>query len=113
MPQVILKYENYKFYWDCALLTNKIIHFNQPDMLVGDKTNKEAALIDKAIPLTYNLPDKITEKQCKYHELVFEIRQQLQRNKITVIHLVLLAMGVIPNMLNLRLTNLNLPPCLL
>ena len=112
MPQVILKYENYKFYWDCTILTNKIINFKQPDILLGDKTNKEAALIDKAIPLTYNLPDSITEKQCKYQELAFEIRQQLQRKKI-VIHLVLLAMGVIRNMLNLCLTKLNLPPCLL
>jgi len=75
MPHVILKCENYKFYWDCTLLTNKTIHFNQPDILLGDKTNKEVALIDKAIPLTYNLPDTITEKQCKYQELAFDIRQ--------------------------------------
>jgi len=98
VPQVILKYENYKFYWDCTLLTNKIIHSNQPDILLGDKTNKEAALINKGIPLTYNLQDTITEKQRKYQELAFEIRQQLQRNKIAI-HLVFLAMGVIPNKL--------------
>jgi hypothetical protein len=81
-------------------------------MTLVDRTNKEAAFIDIAIPLTYNLLATITEKR-NYQELAFEIRQQWQLNKITVIPLVLSATEVIPKMLNRSLTNLNLPPHLL
>jgi hypothetical protein len=45
--------------------------------------------------------------------LALEIKQQWQLNKIIVISLVLTAMGVIPNVLNQSLTNIDLPPHLL
>jgi hypothetical protein len=48
-----------------------------------------------------------------YQELAFEIKQQLQLNKIIVIPLASSAVGGIPNMFNWSLTNLNLPLCLL
>jgi Na+/H+-translocating membrane pyrophosphatase len=45
--------------------------------------------------------------------LAFDIKQQWQLNKITVIPLVLSAVGIIPSMLNQSLTNINLPPHIL
>jgi len=58
------------------------------------------------IPLTHNLQATIPNKEHKYQELAFDIRQQWQMNK-TVIALVLSATGVIPNMLNQSLANIN------
>jgi len=59
------------------------------DVTVIDRTNKKVALIDIAIPLTHSLQDTATEKQCKYQDLPFEINQQWQLNKTTIIPLVL------------------------
>jgi len=65
-----------------------------------DRTNYEAAFIDIAIPLTHSLQATITEKQCQYQDLAFEMKQQCQLNKNFIL-LVLSAMGVIPNMLTI------------
>jgi hypothetical protein len=111
--QIVLENDNYKLYWDRTLLMDKTILFNQPDITLADKTNKEAAFIDIAIPLTHNLKATITEKQRNHQDLAFEIKQQWQLNKIIVIPLVLSATAVISNMLNQSITTLNVPPHLL
>ena len=51
------------------------------------------------ITLSYNLQATITEKQRKYKELAFEIKQQWQVSKIIVIPLVLSATRIITNTL--------------
>jgi hypothetical protein len=66
-----------------------------------------------ANPIPHNLQAINTEKQCKYRELAFEIRQQWQVDKIVVIPLALSATCVIPTALNQSLTTLNSPPPLL
>jgi hypothetical protein len=58
------------------------------------------------ISLTHNLQATIRNKERKYQELAFDIRQQWQMKK-TVIALVLSSTGVIPNMLKQSLTNIN------
>ena len=59
----------------------------------------DCAVCDVAIPLTHSLQDTITEKQRRYQDLVHEIEQQWQLNKISVNPLVLSAVGVVPSML--------------
>jgi hypothetical protein len=54
------------------------------EIILVDRTNKEASFTGIAIPLTHSLLATITEKQSKYQELVFDNRQQWQLNKITV-----------------------------
>ena len=71
----------------------KVVPFNWPDITLVDETEKEAAFIDIAIPLTHNIQATIAEKQSKYKDLAFETNQQWQLNKITVIPLVLSAMS--------------------
>jgi len=94
-------------------LTDKTIPFSWPDITPIDRTNQEAAFHDIAVPLTHSLQGTITQKQYKYQDLSFQVKQHWQLNKIFVIQLVLSATGVIPNMLNQSLTTLNLLPCLL
>jgi hypothetical protein len=112
-PQVVLENDKYKLYLDLNLVTDKTVHFNRPDITLADKTNKEAALIGIAIPLTLSLQATITDKQNKYLELAFESRQQWQLNKIIFIPFALPATGVVLIMLNQSLTTLNLKPHLL
>jgi hypothetical protein len=53
--KVVLENDTHKFYWNCTLFTFKTVHFNWPDIILVDRTNKEAAFIDIAIQLTYSL----------------------------------------------------------
>ena len=48
--------------WDCTLLTAITVPITMPDITLVDSTNKEAAFIDIAIPLTHNLQATVTEK---------------------------------------------------
>jgi hypothetical protein len=95
-PHVALENDNCILCWDYTTLTDKTVPFNRPDITLVDKTNKQAAFIDIAIPLPHKLRARITEKQRKYQELTFEIKQEWKLNKIFVIPHVLSATGVIP-----------------
>ena len=63
---VVVLQNNIKIYLDLTLLMDKMVHFNQPDLTLVYKTNKEAAFIDMSIPLTYSLQTTISEVQRKY-----------------------------------------------
>ena len=95
-PHVALENDSCILYWDRSALTDKTVPFNRPDITLVDKTNKQAAFIDIAIPLPHKLQATITEKQRKYQELTFEIEQQWKLNKIFVSAQVLSATGFIP-----------------
>jgi hypothetical protein len=95
-PHVALENDSCILYWDCTTLADKTVPFDRPDITLVDKTNKQAAFIDIAIPLPHKLQATITEKQRKYQELTFEIKQQWKLNKIFVIPHVLSATGFIP-----------------
>ena len=56
---------------------------------------------------------KTTEKQSKYQDVAFEIKQQYLLYITTAFPLVLSAARIIPNILNLSVSTVNLPPCLL
>jgi len=68
-----LEKDNYKLYWDHTLLVDNTVPLNWPDVTLIDSTNKKVAFIDIARPLTHSLQDTVTEKQCKYQDLAFEI----------------------------------------
>jgi len=64
---------NFKLYWNCSMLMDKTIAFNQPDITFMNKKTKNTFLIDIAVPNTHNLAKTITDKQNKYQELANEI----------------------------------------
>ena len=78
-----------------------------------DKTNKQAAFIDIAVPLPHKLQAAITEKQRKYQNLTFEIKQQWKNTQNFFIPQPCLLRGSSRNMLSQRFATLILPPRLL
>jgi hypothetical protein len=60
-PQSVLENSNYKLYYDMSIITLRTIHNNRPDIVIVDKTIKEAHLIDIAIPNSHSLHSTITE----------------------------------------------------
>jgi hypothetical protein len=94
-PQIALE-NNCELCGDHTVVMDKTVPFNRPDITLADKTNKQATFIDIIIPLSRKVQAKITEKQRKYQDLTFEIKQQWKMNEICVIEQVLSATGFIP-----------------
>ena len=51
-----------KILWDFNIQTDKVIEARRPDILVLDKRNKAATIIDIAVPTDRNVKDKQDEK---------------------------------------------------
>lgn len=108
-PETILENETHKLYYDRAILTDKIIQYNRPDLTLQEKRNKITFLIDIAVPNTHNLQKTISEKINKYSDLKVEVMRIWRQKKVYVVPIVLSTTGVIPKYLNrsLKLIELN------
>lgn len=100
MPETILENDEYKLYYDRAILTDRTIHFNRPDITLQDKINKITYLIDIAVPNSHNLQKTITEKTTKYADLKEEITRIWKQKKVYVVPIVLSTTGIIPKHLH-------------
>ncbi|KAG6439021.1 hypothetical protein O3G_MSEX000416 [Manduca sexta] len=107
-PQTILENATHKLYYDRAILTDKTIHYNRPDITLQDKHSKTTYLIDIAIPNTHNIQKTVTEKIAKYTELKDEVTRIWKQEKVYVVPIVLSTTGVIPNNLHNSLKLLDL-----
>ncbi|CAK1582479.1 unnamed protein product [Parnassius mnemosyne] len=108
-PEIVLENPSTKLYFDRAILTDRTIHFNRPDITLINKINKTGYLIDIAIPNTHNLQTTIAEKLSKYTELKDEVARLWHLQKVTIVPIVLSTTGVIPKQLQQSLNSLNLP----
>jgi hypothetical protein len=83
-----------------------------PDIVMLDKTVKEAHSIDAAIPNSHSLHCTITEKLQKYTDLKEELTSIWQLNAIYEVPLLLSARGVIPNKLHENLKQILAEYCI-
>ncbi|KAL0867793.1 hypothetical protein ABMA27_008500 [Loxostege sticticalis] len=108
-PKPVLENTSYKLYYDRAVLTDKTIHYNKPDIILQDKINKTTYIIDIALPNTHNIQKTITDKLTKYIDLKQEILRIWKQNKVVIVPLVLSNTGVVPHQLRSSLNTLDLP----
>ncbi|CAG4948141.1 unnamed protein product [Colias eurytheme] len=108
-PKPVLDSPTSKIYFDRAILTDKTIHFNRPDITLVNKITKTAYLIDVTIPNTHNIQKSISEKLHKYTELKEEILRIWNLRTVYIIPIVLSCTGVIPTNLHHSLKLLDLP----
>ncbi|XP_039759615.1 uncharacterized protein LOC120633471 [Pararge aegeria] len=109
VPESVLENNEYRLYFDRAILTDRTIHYNRPDITLQDKKNRTAIIIDIAIPNTHNLQNTISEKLSKYTDLKDEIKRMWRLNEVSIVPIVLSTTGVIPKQLHQSLSLLNLP----
>ncbi|KAL1454809.1 hypothetical protein WDU94_008943 [Cyamophila willieti] len=96
-PENILENKDTVIYWDVPILTDRSIAHNRPDIIVIDKRNKSATIIDIAIPLTHNINKTEQEKINKYQDLKTEIVSSWKLKTATVVPIVISTDGVISN----------------
>ena len=96
-------------YWDRPIITNKTIDFNRPDILLIDKVNKKALIIDIGVPLTHNLSKVEAEKRRKYQNLAIEVQRIWKLNSVKIIPLIISVEGVMSKQLKAYLKEIGLP----
>ncbi|KAJ8029456.1 hypothetical protein HOLleu_28849 [Holothuria leucospilota] len=93
-PETVNETDRVKILWDFEVRTDKVITARRPDIIVVDKQEKTAKIIDVAIPLDKNIRGKEAEKTQKYQDLKLEI-QKLWDVKAEVIPIVIGALGAV------------------
>ena len=107
-PESIVETERYRIYWDRTVRTDREAIHNRPDIIVLDKQEKTAQLIDVAIPGTHNVKSTYEEKKRKYVELSKEIRKIWKIEKVEVIPIVISSTGLVHPQLRENLKKIGL-----
>ena len=89
----VLENDDYKILWDFHIQTDNPIEACKPDLVLLDKRKKEALLIDVAVPKDRIVSDREVEKIEKYQDLRREITRIWELRKVTVIPIVIGALG--------------------
>ena len=99
--------ERCKILWDFNIQTDHIIQARRPDMIVINKKDNAAQVIDFAVPHDSRVDSKEIEKIEKYQDLVRELKK-LWDMKIVVIPIVIGALGTTPKTLPKRLKDIGI-----
>ena len=92
----VIENDKVKILWDMFIQTDRLIGARRPDIVVVDKTRKEATIIDISIPADRNIMDKEKEKIMKYQDLKTEIKRIWNMKRVRVVPVVVGALGSIP-----------------
>ena len=112
-PREVLESANYLLYWDRPILTDKTVDFNRPDLILINKKEKNAIIIDVAVPLSHNVKKTENEKRSKYDNLRFEIKRLWKLNEVTIYPVVISAEGIVSTDLRDIFSALNIPTIIL
>ena len=93
-PQKVAENNRAKVLWDFSFQTDKQVLANQPDIVVVDKEQKKAVVIDVAIPADANIRKKEHEKVEKYQGLKEQL-EQMWKVKASVVPVVVGALGAV------------------
>ncbi|XP_051931065.1 uncharacterized protein LOC127607055 [Hippocampus zosterae] len=93
-PPKVVENDRAKILWDFQIQTDKMVMANQPDIVIIDKGQRKAVVVDIAVPSDGNIRKKEHEKLEKYQGL----REELERAwkvKVTVTPVVVGALGAV------------------
>ena len=74
-PPKVMENDQAKILWDFQIQTDKMVMANQPDIVIIDKQQRKAVVIDVAIPSDSNIKKKEHEKLEKYQGLKEELEK--------------------------------------
>jgi hypothetical protein len=85
------------------------IKHNRPDIIILNKQQKQAYLLDIAVPNSHNITQTYNTKINKYLELSVAMRNLWCLEKISILPLVISATGIVPQSLfkNLKILDLD------
>ena len=81
--------------YDTAILTDKRVRHNVPDLVVWDQAKQSARIIDVAIPMDRNVVAKYAEKLVNYRDLEIEIKKCWKLKSVRTSPIIVGALGSI------------------
>ena len=112
-PNVVLESKDTVMYWDRPVLTDRTVDYNRPDIVLVNKKEKTALIIDISCPLSTNLQKTEAEKIRKYQNLCIDMKLTWQLSEVRVVPVVISVTGVVTEKLKTSLEKLNLPQTLI
>jgi hypothetical protein len=93
---------------DSCLENDIHIQHNRPDIIILNKQQKQAYLLDIAVPNSHNITQTYNTKINKYLELSVAIRNLWSLEKISILPLIISVTGIVPQSLfkNLKILDL-------
>jgi hypothetical protein len=108
-PAPVLETPSTVVYWDRPLNTDRTVDHNRPDIVVINKHEKTAFIIDIAVPLTNNIRSTEVEKIRKYEDLAIQIKDIWKLQSVKTYPFVISAEGVLSKNFIKNLEKLELP----
>jgi hypothetical protein len=104
-----LENDSNKLYFDRTILTDIHIKHNRPDIIILNKQQKQAYLLDIAVPNSHNITQTYNTKINKYLELSVAMRNLRCLEKISILPFIISATGIVPQSLfkNLKILDLD------
>jgi hypothetical protein len=105
-PESCLENDNYKLYFDRTVLTD--IQHNRLDIIILNKQQKQAYLLDIAVPNSHNITQTYNTKINKYLELSVAMRNLWCLEKKSILPFIISATGIVTQSLfkNLKILDL-------
>ena len=94
-PDGVNENKGYKILWDFTIQCNTKIETRRPNIVVIDKTKKEVKIVDVTIPGDVRVNEREVGKIEKYKVLKDEIARMWGMREVTVIPVVVGALGAI------------------
>ena len=107
-PKVVEQNDRVRILWNFPVQTDHRLQHNKPDIIVIDKVNKTANIIDVAIPIDYRIAQKRLEKLRKYSDLSTEIKTLWRLSKVQITPIIVGAMGCMFKSFDKDIEKLNL-----
>ena len=95
IPETVVENEEVKVLWDMNIQTDKVIAANKPDIVVFEKLKRKCVIVDVACPFDTRLDGKAKEKIEKYQDLKRELQRIWQCQDITIVPIIIGALGTI------------------
>ncbi|KAL1448104.1 hypothetical protein WDU94_000023 [Cyamophila willieti] len=94
-PAPVEENQDIKICWNLPVQTEINVIHNRPDILVVNKKEKTASIVDVTIPLDENLSKAYTEKIVKYEDLRRQIKAIYNLNQVSIFPIVITSNGLI------------------
>ena len=97
VPEKVVENNGTTIMWDSAIITDRKVKANRPDIIVHDTKNRTCLFIDISVPVCCNIVRKEAEKLTKYRDLEIETQKCWNLQKIRTIPIIIGALGTVCN----------------
>ena len=94
-PESVQENGTHKLLWDSEMHTDHLISARRPDLIIINKKERTCRIVDFAVPADHRLKLKEGEKRDKYLDLAWKMKK-LCNLKVTIIPIVIGALGTVP-----------------